>query len=792
MHDVVARCIYGVDLNPMAADLAKVSLWLEAMTPGKPLSFLDHHIKVGNALLGTTPALLHAGIPEAAFAALAGDDKKTCVAWRKLNLAQRSGQTSIFDTGGIDVGNLQQRQAVEEVAARANDARSLADIAWATQRYSAEVSSDHATRARRTADAWCAAFLSPKGPNDVPITHEALAQLGAGTASVEVTAVVDALAAKHRLFHWHLEFPEIFQVPEEPASTPAGWTGGFSATLGNPPWERVKLQEQEFFASRDEAIANAKNAAARKKAIEALRQSHPELLDEFSTARREAEAESQFLRTGGRYPLCGVGDVNTYSVFAETFRSLLDPSGQLGIIVPTGIVTDSTTQAYARAVAPELVALYDFRNAGFFEGVASAQGVRFCVLAVAGTERSEPAHLAFRAKNIEEVTRPDRVVTVSAAEIQALNPNTGTFPIFLSRRDAAITLACYRRHPVLIRDGAADGNPWGLRFTRLFDMATDSGEFRTASDLEDLGASFDGWSWTNDDASWLPLYEAKMLHIYQHRFGSYHGYDLRDGTGVRAIPTPSDQELDDPDFGLTARYWVAEKTVNDAVPRGWDRDWLFGWRDIASGLDMRTFVPSALPRAAVGHVFPVAVTSDPSQLPLLQAVWSSLVGDYLARQKMSGTHMTYGVINQLACPAPADFVSVPAWSDQPLESFVRARVAELTYTSHRMKPYAADVVVGAPGDPFRWLPERREQLKTELDAAMLHLYGLDRSDAEHVLDSFPVVQRYDERNFGEFRTKRLVLAAYDAMTHAAQTGVPFVSPLNPPPGDGPRHPEQLS
>ncbi len=152
--------------------------------------------------------------------------------------------------------------------------------------------------------------------------------------------------------------------------------------LGNPPWERIKLQEQEFFASRDSAIAEAKNAAARKKAILALADSHPELLAEFNAAKRQSEAESHFIRTSGRYPLCGVGDVNTYSVFAEHFRSVIDADGFMGIIVPTGIVTDATTQAFAREATPYLRSLLDFRNNGFFEGVASAQGVRFCLLRI--------------------------------------------------------------------------------------------------------------------------------------------------------------------------------------------------------------------------------------------------------------------------------------------------------------------------------------------------------------------------------------------------------------------------
>lgn len=154
--------------------------------------------------------------------------------------------------------------------------------------------------------------------------------------------------------------------------------------------------------------------------------------------------------------------------------------------------------------------------------------------------------------------------------------------------------------------------------------------------------------------------------------------------------------------------------------------------------------------------------------------------------------MTYGVVKQLACPAPSVFDSVPAWSSSTLAAFVRSRVLELAFTSRRLAAYAVDVMAGVPGEtdpgaPFRWLPERREQLRAELDAAMLHLYALDRDDVEHVLDSFPVVRRYEERDLAEFRTKRLVLAAYDSMTVAASTGVPFISPLDPAPGQGPRH-----
>jgi hypothetical protein len=794
MHDVVARCIYGVDVNPMAADLAKVSLWLEAMSPGRPLSFLDHHVKVGNSLLGTTPALLHAGIPDSAYVALTGDHKKVATVWKRLNEKQRAGQTSLFDEGGLQIGNAEQRLAAEEIGARAASAQTLADVAWAAQRYATVTASEHAVRKRRVADAWCAAFLSPKTPDAAPITQAVLEQISAGTTDLQLLPIIDqidALTSRHRLFHWHLEFPEVFHVPDHgPANTPTGWTGGFSAVLGNPPWERIKLQEQEFFASRDPAIAEAKNAAARKKAIGALAITHPELLLEFITAKRSSEAESHLLRSSGRYPFCGVGDINTYSVFAEHFRSTVAPTGRTGIVTPTGLATDYTTSAFfANTLATRrLVALFDFVNwEKIFDGVHNQ--FRFAVTSMTGGHQVDHVRLAFFQTNMMKVVRS--TFELDPLEILLVNPNTGTLPVFPSREDAEITLACYRHHPVLIRDGAADGNPWGLRFGTLFHMANDSGSFVTQDELTDQGATFDGWAWRRDETRWWPLYEAKLMNIWNHRYSTYSGAteaQLR----VATLPRLDDDQLDNPNIEALPRYWVADKTLDEVVPRGWDREWFLGWRDITRTTDVRTFMPSVFPRAGAGDGFLLAMPRDAGSAALLQAVWSSLVFDYLARQKMSGTHMKYFTTKQLSCPTPTAFADRPSWCVSDLGTFLRSRVLELTYTSYRIRPYAVDVVEGEPGPPYRWVPDRRDQIRAEIDAAMLHLYRLDRADTEHVLDSFFVVRNYEERDHGEFRTKRLVLAAYDAMTTAATTGVPFVSPLDPPPGKGPRHEEEAS
>ena len=469
LHDVVARCLYGVDVNPMAADLAKVSLWLTAMTPGRPLSFLDHHIKVGNALLGTTPALLADGIPDAAYTALTGDDKATAAAWKKKNRAERShrGQGDLLVDNGIDVDTASMRAGVREVTERSQAARSVADVAWAAQRYTDLQADPDTTRARQVADAWCTAFLGPKTPDTTPIFDDTLAAFAEGHASAAEQELVKRVATRHRLFHWHLEFPDVFTEPAGGwADGTYGWAGGFDAVVGNPPWERVKLQEQEFFAPRSTEIAEAKNAAARKKAIAALATSEEAadraLHAEFVAAKRGSEAESQFLRGSGRYPLCGVGDVNTYSVFAEHFRGTLATTGRSGVITPTGLATDATTAAFFADTlkARRLAAFYDFENeAKLFAGVHNQ--LRFAVSSMSGGEEMREV-----AAGLLHALRQGRArlggSCSTPAEVLLLNPNTGTLPVFRSRRDAEITLTCYRNHPVLIRDGGE--NPWGLRF----------------------------------------------------------------------------------------------------------------------------------------------------------------------------------------------------------------------------------------------------------------------------------------------------------------------------------------
>ncbi len=532
--------------------------------------------------------------------------------------------------------------------------------------------------------------------------------------------------------------------------------------MGNPPWERVKLQEQEFFAQRDAAIATAPNAAKRKAMITKLVDENPALHEEFLAEKRKAEGESSFLRLSGRYPLTGRGDVNTYSVFAETFRTIIRPDGRMGIITPTGLATDATTAAFFSDTlrSERLAAFYDFDNeAKIFPNVHHA--FRFAVTSMTGGQTVNRPNFSFLTRHVADANL--RQFALAAEELLLLNPNTGTLPLFRSRRDAEITLGVYRRHPVLIREGDPKGNPWGLSFATLFHMANDSGLFREAEALWLRGLELDDWAWVHpeDGETWLPLYEAKMLNHFDHRYSTY-----KDATEaqlrIQTLPRLDDIDHGNPYEEALARYWVSEEDVERAIGDRWDREWLLGWRDIARASDARTLVPSALPRAAVGHVFPIVLLADWRHGPLLQAVWSSFACDYVTRQKVSGTHLTYGMLNQIAVPEPSTFDQPAPWQpDITLAQYITPRVVELVYTSHKMAPFARDF--GYDGPPFPWDPDRRALLKAELDAAMFHIYGLTRDEVEHVLDSFPVVRKYDERDFGEYRTATHIVAALDTL-----------------------------
>lgn len=785
LREVVGRSIYGVDLNPMAVELCKVSLWMEAVEPGLPLTFLDAHIQQGNALLGTTPDMMARSIPDRAWEPIEGDDKKIASALKKRNKAEAGGQRTLYTMNNHAE---EERKVVANAVAdleAASDSSAEA-LAHKESQWERILASTEYRHQKFVADSWCAAFVWPKKPDDLywaAPTNETWRQIRDAEREPPPLTVrtVHYLAAQYAFFHWHLQFPQVFA------------NGGFDVVLGNPPWERVKLQEQEFFASRSEEIAHAKNAAARKELIAQLSKQFPQLWDEWCDASREADGESHFVRQSGRYPLCGKGDVNTYALFAEHNRAVLRSRGRAGFIVPTGIATDDTTKKYFSLLvdAAELQSLFDFQTGPETFGNLAHGALRFCLMTIAPALPAQAVDLVFLAKSTTDLNDAYRHFQLSRDDFRLLNPNTRTCPTFMSQRDADINRALYQRSGILwLDDDGRERNPWDVTFLRMFDMANDSARFRGRAELANGGATLEGNRFISPSGKFVPLVEAKMVDHFDHRYASLIGVDAGSGRTTRKLVGWYSAVGTDPTELAQPQYWLAEEVAEARLRGRWTRGWLLGWRDICRSTDQRTVIASLIPRVATGDTFLIAMPNvEPTLSACLYACLCSFVLDYAARQKVGGTHLKYHVFKQLPIPAPGVFDSDRSWQqEQSIRDWLVPRVLELTYTAWDLEPFANDV--GYLGPPFRWDTERRFLLRCELDAAFFHLYGISRDDVDYIMDTFPIVRKNDEKAYGEYRTKRMILEIYDAMAEAARSGTPHQTRLDPPPAD-PRvaHPE---
>ena len=641
------------------------------------------------------------------------------------------------------------------------------------------------------ADTWCAAFVWKKTREfSYPVTEEVFRRIERNPHACEpwMRSEIERLSGQYRFFHWHLAFPDVFHLPragEGARNEHTGWSGGFDVVLGNPPWERIKLQEKEWFSTKSEEVMNAPNAGARKRAIAKIKTEDPILYGEFRSAAREAEAESHLVRNGGRFKLCAQGDLNTYSLFAELFTQVLGTSGFGGIIVPTGIATDDSNSDFFGHLIEQkrLVSLFDFENRERVLFPEVYYRMRFCLLTVCGTARScEKPTFTFFALKVEDLSTAGQVFSLSKDDIKLINPNTKTCPIFRSQRDAEITNAIYREVPILLREASGtDGNPWGIVFARSFHMTNDADLF-VPEDFFDDAWNPAGNVFERATEEYLPLYEGRMIDNYDHRLASTRLKDIKLQRSGESVTLTSAQKAD-ATCVARPRYWVSAEKVEDASRKMFRQGWVLGCMSITSATNARTCVMSIVPKAGLGNsVIGLLSNLDARHQCCLLANACSLPFDYVCKQKVSGNNFNMFIIKQLPAPLSATFDEVAAWDRRaPLLEWIVPRVMEMAYTSNDLRKFACDA--GFHCEPFRWDDDRRFLLRCELDAAFLHLFGIDRESASHVIDAFTIVRSREEEARGEYRTKRVILETYDAMAESVVTGVPYLTRLDPPPAD---------
>ncbi len=571
--------------------------------------------------------------------------------------------------------------------------------------------------------------------------------------------------------NWETTFPGIFGP---------GTPGGFACVIGNPPWERVKVQDREFFSLTDPVTAGAVSASDRKKRIAAMPEANPELYASYVAARERAQRMLDYARGSERYPLTGRGDVNLYMLFVELAGTLVAPAGLVGLLVPSGIATDDTTKEFFSGLmdGKRLVSLYDFENKeGHFEDVH--RSFKFTALVYGGQSRKhDRADFVFFARGVDETadTNKRRHIRLTAADMALLNPNTRTCPIFRTRRDAELTKSIYKRIPILVDENRRQGgNPWEIKFLRMFDQTNDADHFQPAKFWKGEGYRLFGNVYKKGKQRALPLYEAKMVQAYDHRAASVTvDEDNWVRQGQKEATPPVHHE--NPEFCVQPRWWVDEETVDKSLEsQPGNRPWFMGFKDITSPTNERTMIASYIPRVAATNKYVLILTeAEPRRQACLLSNFNSFVFDYASRQKIGGITLNFFIVEQLPTLRPDAYDDKCPWAKrETLEHWISERVLQLSCTAEDMIPLAkACDFSGSRGDGVHvWKESERARLRAELDAAYFHLYGIERDDVEYILSTFTNTGLVPDEKRGTqaWLTQpggvgALILEAYDEMS----------------------------
>ena len=783
---ILKRVIHGVDKNPMAVELAKLSLWLHTFTVGAPLSFLDHHLRCGDSLFG-----------EWVRPALDTLEKRGIFASEAMRKATNAAGAMRRVEALTDADITEVRESTEsfaDVTRETADAHKILSLlqGWRWIGASTEESAKLARKLRKEADRL--ALSDPEASakkseqaarhmrravaldrllerefGDIAVAYDMFyGRIGDQDPAIAQLAEARAVAEVVNFLHWEIDFPGVWSD-----WTSAAPKGGFDAVIGNPPWDRLKMQEVEWFAARKPEVAYATRAADRKRMVQELKDGHDPLASDYEQASRFAAMAARMgglpPQKGGQYPLLGGGDVNLYSLFVERASRLVRPEGIVGLLVPSGISGDLGASGFFRSVSTtgRLGSLLDYANRPvpggpmFFDDVDSR--FKFSAIAFGGSARIfEAAECGFFLTSTEDERLAEQTFPLTPGDFVAVNPNSGTAPVFRTPKDADLVTAIYTRVPVLSDFRVPeDERAWKVRYLRMFDMTNDSHFFRTAAELEaERWYPVEGGRWQRGSEEAVPLYEGKMVQAYDHRAASV----IVNPENLHRPAQPEETTVEQharPDWLPRPQFYVSLNEIRGMGIASWN----VSFKDVTAPTNVRTMIAAAVPEAAYGNTLPIILVKSPIERALLLGNLNAFPFDYAARQKVQGQHLNWYIVEQLPVLPPGAYDD--RFGAMTAREIVSREVLHLTYTAHDMAPFARDMGYiekdGEAKPPFVWTEADRRQRRARLDALFFHLYGINKSDADYILSTFPIVRRHDQAEFGRFLTRDLILHQMDAL-----------------------------
>jgi hypothetical protein len=781
---ILKRVIHGVDKNPMAVELAKLSLWLHTFTVGAPLSFLDHHLRCGDSLFGEwvmsgMERLERGGLykrdeldtAERAICAMETVEELT-----DADIVEVHESSAHFEEGRAQIRPLERffdlLQGYRWIEGSAENALKQAKVLEKASNRTNELEeslrlSREAWNMRRKGRALDILLEGELGPPEA-VLDMCYGRIGGRNAAVEnddpaLEPLVRAaeIAEVSNFLHWELAFPTVWSDWRSPSRR----RGGFDAVIGNPPWDKMRFEEVQWFEPRVPEIARASTSAERQVLIEALRTKGDSLWNDYAYARSFSEQAMAAARRSPTLSALAGGDTNIYALFVAQAQQLLSKRGICGFLIPTEIATGLATSANFRQLTEQqrLHCILDFQNRltgekkQYFPDVYYRE--KFCVYVFGGSEQKWNAiDCAYFLQGTSDSDVAAQASEMTPAEFGVVNPNTGTAPVFRTKKDADLTRGLYREFPILVdRRRVHQPKQWPATYFRAFDMANDSNKFRTAEQL--LGEKFypvAGGRWKKGPEEWLPLYEGKIVQAFNHRAASIR----REESNLHRVAQPVSAEpiqLADPNWTPITQFFVACSNELD--------QWAVAIKDVTSVTNARTVIAALIPSRAAGHTLPLIDLPDASQRVAFVAMLNSLPYDYLARQKVQKNHLAWFILEQLPVIPPIAYDR--AFGALTAREIVAREVLHLSYTAHDMTAFARDMGhVDGAGEvlpPFQWDEEDRRQRRARLDALYFHLYGIGRADADYVLTTFPIVRSHDEAEFGRFVTRDLILAQMAAL-----------------------------
>jgi len=738
---ITRHCIYGVDLNPLAVNLAKLSLWLNCFAMEHRLTFLDHHVRCGNSLVGIRSLNQLVSIPKR----------------KKESKKKKDPQRLLFDYNDLSSVLAEAVQGVASITQIAEDdtdtQKSLLDEAL-------KIISD----LRPLADLYTAYLMDPGIPaGDYQKIFEHLARRKSVTdtldpAFLEILKSVEVYCDRHHFYHWPLEFPDVFG-PDA--------AGGFSATVGNPPWDVMQPNTQEFYITYDPNFRKYKKQEALT-VIKQLHTEHPIIAkrwEEYQDGFREASA---YCKEPEAYVSLQKGKIDLYKAFLERFFAVLKNDGRMGIVTPSGIYTDQGCQPLRERFfnRSRIEFLYCFENRWPTVFTAVDGRFKFVTFGTQKGGKTDRFKCAFMEHDPERLPVIDaKALEISVKQVKKFSPTYLSFIEFKSQMDVDLFSKLFNHRSLTSHNGIMK-------------------DIFFADEVNLTVAETAGIMSGSETGKW-PVWEGKLINNYDPQASS---------------PSLFIDEEDGKNF-IMAKYINTKHQFRCNKYR-------LSYRRVAASTNERTIVASIIPQKAFSSysLYNILITGKKkkalSDVPslgtqlLLQVIMSSFVFDYVARNKF-----TMNLVPSEVCE-----IAVPDISDNNFVNQLIFRAARLLCTAreysdlwkkvyqsewnhlyeskeynhafygpvheqeirHRLRDEAKNLTPewGQHCGVHDRLHDRRDtgnraQLRAEIDAYVAHLYGLSRDDFAYILDTFPVLKKKEKKAFGEFMSKRKCIEEYD-------------------------------